>query len=97
VDESRKTATTYMSAKLITHVEVEMAATVISVTHHRIPVIEAQRSDWQIKPEPNTDIRSHMVKAERPSARIDETGVVKNCPPGFFYNWESPFNRRARH
>src|SRR5580765_5613391 len=74
-----------------------MAATVVTVTHHRVSVIEAQWTDWQIKPESDTDIRSRVIEAKRPRAAIHETHVVKKCAPRFFYDRKSPFNRRARH
>src|SRR4029077_1796923 len=74
-----------------------MAAAVVPVTHHRVSVIEAQRTDRQIKPESDTDIRSHVIETKKPRFAIHETHVVKKCAPRFFYDRKSPFNRRARH
>src|SRR5678810_654512 len=38
-----------------------------------------------------------MVEAEGPLVAVDKTGIVKNCSPRFFNDWESPFNSRAPH
>src|SRR6266478_5107371 len=74
-----------------------MTSAVISVALQGVPIIEAQRTNWQIKPNPHTDIGSDMIKPKGPGAAVHKASVIKDCSARFSDHRKSKFHSGARH